>query len=253
MQSDATESTKLFEFLAWFELHKKRIYAVGTTIIGLIVCIQVYVWYRDNQEAEASKALLALKALPANAEDTGLASASDFLRVASTHASTRAGERALLLAAANLFSEGKYAEAQAQYEKFQQNYGGSELIPVAALGIAASLDAQDKVDAALAAYQGVIAKYPADAVASRAKLATALIYESKSQFEQAFKVYDEMAKQVTASSSTSDADNRRERLLQQHPNLAALIAPPAAPTNLPSATVTVPVPPPAGAPPAAKK
>jgi len=45
-----------------------------------------------------------------------------------------------------LFCGGRYADAQAQFQKFLDAHPGSSLPPQAALGVATSLDAQGKTD-----------------------------------------------------------------------------------------------------------
>lgn len=236
MRPETAESTWLYEFLAWLELNKKRVLVGAGAVLLLIVALYVYFWQRQQSELEASSALLTLKALAESEEDTP-ANAADFLKVAVAHRSTQAGERALLLAAGALYREGRYAEAQAQFEAFARAAGGSTLAPIAALGIAACLDAQDKVDAALGSYQGLVNQYPADPASARARLNMAALYEAKNQPEQALKLYDELTASASGMSGTSmDAMRRRQALLQKHPELAPTNAPPRVVASPPAAT-----------------
>jgi predicted negative regulator of RcsB-dependent stress response len=221
MSPETTESTGLYEFLAWAEANKKRLMLAAVAVLAAIVALIVYSYFRDRREAQASESLLALRALPSASTGAKAASPQEFLRVADDYASTSAGERALLLAAGNLFTDGNYAEAQAQFEKFKTSFGSSPLVSIAALGVASSLDAQDKVDAALAAYQDVAINYPDDPVAAHAKLAMASIYETKKQPEQELKVLDELSsKPAIYGDAAVEAMMRKEQLLQQYPDLA---------------------------------
>jgi tetratricopeptide (TPR) repeat protein len=134
-----------------------------------------------------------------------------------------------LLAAGALFSDNQYAEALAQFRKFHDKYPNSNLAPIAAIGIAACLESQDITQEAIKAYQDVIARFPNESVAGQAKLALGRLYEGNKQPAQALKVYEELTRQTARSVWSSEANERREQLLLQHPELA--------PTNVPSTTL----------------
>lgn len=221
MHPETPESAWFYEAWTWVEVHKKQVIVGAGVVVGAVVLFYVYDWHRDQAESSASEALLQLRAMPTRQEGQPIAPATDFLKVARQYSSTLAGERALLLGAAGLFGEGKYAEAQAQFESFPSSYEDSSLAPIAALGVAASLDAQDKLDAALASYQSVVAKYPNDYAASRAKLAMASIHESKNQPDRALRLYDELIRPAAFSGVAGEASMYKERLLRRHPELAA--------------------------------
>ncbi len=221
MHQDSSESTLFIEFLAWFEVNRKRIYTFGAIALVVVVAGYVYNWNREQKELAASRELLALKALPASQDNPAIASPQDFLKVANAHASTSAGERAMLLAAGNFFAEGKYSEAQAQFERFAKEHGNSLLAPIAAYGIAASLDAQDKIDPAIAAYESLVAKFPSEGVANKSRLVLAGFYEAKNQGEKALKMYDEVLKPGAGFSAVmAEAGTKKDALLKKYPNLA---------------------------------
>lgn len=224
MQPEGSESTWLYEFLAWLEFNRKRVIAGAIGVLVLIAVVQVYVWYRAQAELQANDALISLKSPRGEAADTG-PTASELLRVVQEHGSTRAAERALLMAASALYTEGKHADAQKQFELFLSRYGGSPLAGIASLGVATCLDAQDKMDEALAAYQGLLNQYPNDSVVFRARLAMAALYEAKKQPEQAFRIYEEIGRQTGAGMNAMEANRRKEALLQKHPSLGMTNAP----------------------------
>jgi predicted negative regulator of RcsB-dependent stress response len=239
MQPESAESNWFYEALAWLEFNRKRVIVGAGVLLAAIIAVYVYDWHQGQKEAEANGALFALKGMTKPTAEEASASALDLLKVARDHPETTAAERALLLAAGALFDQGKYAEAQTQFEAFLSRYGRGSLAPIAALGVAASLDSQDKVDAAMSAYQRVANQYPAEPVAARARLNTAILHESRNQSEQALRLYQELSKPGAVGGVAMDAAGRRQRLLQRHPELTPTNAP-AKPT--PSRVTLVPTP-----------
>jgi predicted negative regulator of RcsB-dependent stress response len=222
-------SSRELELLAWFETNKKRIVwglVLATLAIGAYF---LFTQMSQEKEAAASRALLDVRM---NAV-AGTPTAADFLKVASAHSGTEAARQAELLAACAYFTEGKFAEAQMQFEKFLQQFGGSTFAATAAYGIATALEAQGKTDEALQAYQRVTAQFPNDGVANQAKLGQARVLESKGKFADALVIYRDFERPATPTVWSSEANLRREALLKQHPELA--VAPDAPATNAPAA------------------
>ena len=83
-----------------------------------------------------------------------------YLKVASEYPKSAAGLQALLLAAADQFEKGKYAEAQQQFERIVREHRESPLASEAMLGVAASLDAQGKTAEATTAYKNLVDRQP---------------------------------------------------------------------------------------------
>ncbi|MGC8990425.1 MAG: tetratricopeptide repeat protein [Verrucomicrobiia bacterium] len=225
MNPEPSESTWFYEALAWLELNRKQVIAGGLLVFATIVAGYVYDWHRKTTQREAERALFALKDRPGTEDSTRGPAASELLKVVESHPGTSAAQRALLLAASDLFDEQKYPEAQARFEQFIVNYNNSPLAPIAALRIASCLDAQDKIDEAMSAYQRVINQFPAEPAAARARLHLAIIHEQKNQPEQALRLYDELNKPNVFGSVAAEAANRRERLLRKHPELVTATQP----------------------------
>jgi len=244
MQSEPQQSTWLYEVLAWLEYNRRLLLWSLAGVLALIVAGYIFFWSRHHAEIAANEALLALR--PRTAADEGQKSATpaDFLRFAEEHGSSSATERALLLAAGELFRDAKYAEAQSAFQKALDRDHRGPLAPTAALGIAASLDAQDKVDEAITAYQRVVSDFSGTPASARAKFALALIHETRNQPEQALRIYDELSTGRKFGRASMEASVKREALLKLHPELApktnvAVTLPPInviAGTNAPAAT-----------------
>jgi TolA-binding protein len=221
MNSDQqqTDGAGMIEALAWLEVNKKRL-AIGAIVV-LVVGFGVYVYnYAGEQkEIKASAALIALKPAMTGSTNEPPVPASAYLKVAQEHAGTTAAERALLLAGGAYFTEGKYSEAQAQFDRLIKEQPSSKWAPDAAFGFAASLESQGKRDEALPAYQRVVTAYPSSSVVAEARLALARIYEAKNQPAEALKQYEELTRPGAMSMRSQDAVMRRSQLLKAHPEL----------------------------------
>ncbi len=238
MNTEATQSTALYDLLAWLEVNKTRLVVAVVLVLVLSGGWSVANWRKSQKEVAASEALSALTLKAGVNERAPDPSAEDYFKIARAYPGTRAGEYAELLADSALFAEKRYAEARAGFDKFMHEHDSSPLAAAAALGVASALEALDKTDEALFAYQGVISRYPGNEVAGQARLAVARIFESKNQPEQALKFYQDMVRPGTPSVWAPEAGRRRDQLLRNHPSLA--------PTNEAAATsATVPLPAPA--------
>jgi predicted negative regulator of RcsB-dependent stress response len=225
MSSEATQTVTVYDVLAWIESNKKSLLVgfVAAVVIGFGIAI--YRYNADQRELAASDALLKLKTTLSSSDTANPPDAADYLKVAQQYPGTSAAERALLLAGSTLFTQGKYAEAQAEFSKFQRDRPQGPFAATAAYGIAASLEAQGKQDEALAPYQNLSVRYPNSSVLDDAKLAIARIYEAKNQPKQALQMYDELTKPGALSTTGSEAMLRKDDLLTRHPELAKTNAP----------------------------
>ena len=218
MNEDVPESSGFYDFLAWLEVNKKRLAMAAAVLIVIGFGIAIVRYVREEKELHASAELLGLRP-PLNAGTNAVpVPASSFLDVVNQYAGTEASERASLLAAGALFTEGKYADAQTQFNKFLSEHSESPWAGEAAYGVASSLEAQNKSDEALTAYQNVVNRYGTQAVADEAKQALARIYEAKKQPEQALKLYDELTRGAAGRNNT-DLMMKRSQLLKQYPYL----------------------------------
>jgi len=239
MESEVAQLPLWQQAWGWFEANKRQALwsAGGLAVVGLIVALFLY---RQNEADVAASEALSNVALP---QMTGAArgdTADAYLKVAATYPNSRAGARALLLAAGSLFVEGKYAEAKAQFERFIREHRDSPFIGEALLGVAASLDAQGKSSDAITAYKDLIERHSADPVLPQARFALARLYEAQNQPEQARKLFEEVERSNPYGSLGSEAGMRLEELKIKYPNLAAPIAPTVAPI-VPTTTNAMPL------------
>jgi TolA-binding protein len=225
---ETTAADVLFKLLPWFEANLKRL-AYGAAFVLIAVFVFSFYSYRQNQtEIAAGQALTQALVSPSSG---GLADAC--LIIAAKYSGTQAGQRALLEAATTLFTTGKYADAQTQFQKFLDTYPDNFFTPQAMLGLATSLDAQGKGELAFSAYQKAAGQAADPNVAATAKLALARIDEAQGKIADAAKIYADVARAYPNTSTGMEAGRRAMELKAKSP--AAAVAPAstaAAPFNL---------------------
>jgi len=229
MESDAGQMPLSHKAWAWFEANKKQAFwsAGGVLALGVIVA---FILYRQNEADVTASEALSSVSVP---QMTGAGSRADiadaYLKVAAAHPKSRAGARALLLAAGSLFVDGKYAEAKTQFEKFKREHSNSPFVGEALMGIAACLDAEGKARDAMAAYKSLIDQHPGDNTLPQAKFALARLHEAQNEPEKARNLFEEVERTDPYGSLGDEARMRLEELKTKHPKLFAPVIP--MPTN----------------------
>ena len=167
------------------------------------------------------RALLAIgDALDAQGRfDQAIATWSDFLaRYPSVGESAEAGSkihRAQLKRAEALSTEGKYAEARAAWVEFASRNPLDPKVAEVLERVAESLQAEGKVDEAIAAFEGLIARFPATGPGRHARLRLGMLFEeAKGDPGRAIEQYRELG---NGGEWAVDARRRIERL--DRPNL----------------------------------
>lgn len=221
----APDSGPEFDFVTWFELNQ-RLILIGVVVVCVALAGLATVRYlQKERRATAAKELLLLTPPKGPGEAPAPVEAAKLLALGSRFAGTPAGEQAQLLGAGQLFTGGKYAEAQAEFSGFEEKYPNSEWVGVALLGVAASLEAQGKTSEALNAYDRAVAGAGGGFVA-QARLAKGRLLAEK-QPAEALVLFEEVLKGAAASTYGEQAAQARAKILQLHPNLV----PPSTTTN----------------------
>jgi predicted negative regulator of RcsB-dependent stress response len=211
MQAQDTTTLFLLKLWPWVETNKNRLIAGAAIAVLAIFVIWFVVCQRESKEIAAGQELTQA------ALSGGGQSADAYLAIAEKYSGTIAGERAQLRGAAAFFDAGRYADAQAQFQKFLDAHPDSEFSGQAALGVAASLDAQDKADLAVGSYQRVIS-ISSDAVAvGAAQFGLARIEESQGRLNDALLLYQDVAKTEPNGSLGSEAAMRLMELRSKLP------------------------------------
>lgn len=207
-----------FDFATWFELNRRPVLVAVGLVCAAIVGIMVVRARQQASARDASAQLLA--ALPAGAPGQPPAplDAQKLLQISQKFSGTPSATQARLLAAGQLFADGKFAEAQGQFSGLEDAAPDNPYLGIALLGVAASLDAQGKTAEATTAYDRVISLFPNDAPAQQARLAKSRLIES-SQPPQALALLDDVLRNEFALGYQQIAGAARARLLAGHPEL----------------------------------
>ncbi|HEY6227766.1 MAG TPA: tetratricopeptide repeat protein [Verrucomicrobiae bacterium] len=241
-QQHRIEGEGMIAFQAWLEAdngkNKKRLGVAAILILVVAFGIYVYNYLAEQKEDKASAALIELRPPLSSADATNEppVPASSFLKIVQEYPGTPAAERAMLLAAGAYFTDGKYSEAQAQFDRLIKEHPSSIWAADAAYGIAASLESQGKRDEALQSYNRIVTAYANSAVANEARMAMARIYEAKNQPADALKQYEEVSRSSMASMRGQEAMMARSQLLKKHPELDKPLTNAIAPMAFPPAT-----------------
>ena len=204
MQAQDAATAYFFKLWEWVE-NNIRTVIIGASVAAVVIALVSYYFWRQSQiEITAGKELTQLIiSTPPNSDASQLADA--YLKIAADYPGTQSGKRALVLAAMTLFESSKYAEAQAQFQKYLDANPASTFSATAALGVAASLEAQGKTDAAANAYQQVISSYSDPNAVAAAQFALAKINEQQGKLIQAENFYQQVAHNNPNTSLGSEA------------------------------------------------
>src|SRR6185295_12272886 len=131
MESDVTQTAFFWQAWLWVEKHRKELIG-GAIVLAVAGLITGFVIWRHNENESSANAALSQALSQAGAAPDAAPGA--LLKVASDHSGTSASARAMLLAAGIYFTQNKYTDAQAQFEKYLREYSDSPLVGQAQLG-----------------------------------------------------------------------------------------------------------------------
>lgn len=231
-QAPQSESNKLYDLIDWAHRNRQKLILGVGAVAGIGLALAVTAWRRSENEAAANRALLAVPGVVVTSSSAAPPTSEALLKVASEHSGTTAAARAELLGATRLFGEGKFAEAQTAFTRLAEHSSLPSIQAAAAYGLGASLDAQGKRAEAASKYQEVISQFPEETVAPQAKLALGRIHSAEGRNEAAYRLYQDLANAGPYDPWAAEANERRQELLAQFPDLAKSV-PTAAPVALP--------------------
>lgn len=234
MDAESQQSRAFYEFLAWLEVNKKQVALGGGALLLAGAVVGIVLWYQGHQEVVAAQALSNIHIPYSPGEPVSPDTADKLHQLARSYAGTAAARRAVLVRAGLLFTEGKYAEAQAAFEEFIRQYPDSPWLPEAVFGVAVCLDAQNKTNEAVLKYEEFARRFPSDSNVDQARLNLAALHEAAQKPADALREYDRIIKPGALGGAANEAQDRRRALLAKYPHLA--------PTNPPAVTPSVSLP-----------
>jgi predicted negative regulator of RcsB-dependent stress response len=216
MQTQDASAEIMFKFWPWFEANRKRLACVAVAVLAIL-----FIWYylttqREQKEVAAGQALTKLQ-LSMSPGTTAQQMADACLKVAKDYAGTVAAQRAQLQAAETFYGAGRYADAQAAFQKVLASAIPGSPTAGARLGVAASLEAQGKLEAAVAEYRAVTTSYPDSNEAIAAKFAQGRILELQGKPNEAVSFYQEVARAPLAGTMASEAAQRAAQIQAKAP------------------------------------
>ncbi len=220
MQAQDATTIYFLKLWPWIEENKKSL------IAGAVVIIVVGFLFWFSSVERAQKAVAAGDAMTAVMVSAEYASPDAYLTVAAEHPGTLAAQRALLQGATLLYDQGKYTDAQTQFQNFLDANPGSEFDADALLGSGACLDAEGKDDLAVSTYQRVINSSSQPEQVNAANFGIATIDDKQGKLNDALVYYENVASEDPMGSLGSQAGQRLMDLRSQMP--AASASPPSA-------------------------
>ena len=229
MDSETKQTDSLYEFLAWFEVNKRRVAIGGAAALAAIGLVTTVIWYEKEKEFKASEALSNIRLPLLSSEAASKDAAEKLQKFSKDYSGTDASVRAELMRAGVLFGEGKYADAQGAFEAFHRAHPESPWVSEAIYGVAVCLDAQNKAPDAIDKYADFTRRYGSDPKADQARLHLATLYEANNKLKEALGEYDKITKSMVYSPAMQEAQQRQNAIFSKHPELVPI------PTNAPSA------------------
>lgn len=211
MQTQDAQTEILFKFWPWFEANKQRLIYAGAAIVALFIVWLYFSSQRQQNAIAAGEAYTAFQ-LSQSPASTVKQVTDGYLAIATKYSGTVSAQRAQLQAGTALFNAGSYADAQKVFENFAATEARSSLVIYAKLGVAASLEAQGKLEEALGAYRAAANLASGSAESVMAKFAQARILESQGKPAEATNLYQDIARSPIAGTMASEAAQRLAQL-----------------------------------------
>jgi predicted negative regulator of RcsB-dependent stress response len=230
MEKEANQGGDFYALVAWADKNRKQLMWTAGVVLAVVVVAGFYVMHKDSREAKANEAFFALKE-PAPGRDTATAAMADqFAQLANDYPETSGGARAMMEAGGIYFEAGEFEKSRTIFQRLLAEHPDFPLANTAAVGIAASLEAEGKVAEATARYEDIVHRGTPDSTWPQARSALARLYTQQNHPDRAFEMYKEMLEGRSGDSWTMEAQVQVRELLEKYPQLRQQLAPPTAPS-----------------------
>ncbi len=183
-QSGGAESLPVEFHIEQFWTKYKNIVIFGLVLIVAVAILSGL--YKNNLATQEKNSAIALN----QAVDAGNLEA--VASIVETYRGTQAAAQALLLISDMHFQRAEYERSRELYERFTREYPAHPLLAAAYFGAGSSLQAQGKIDAAIAAFAQLQKSIPGTIWTYHAQLSQAICHEQKGDPAGARRVYEEL-------------------------------------------------------------
>lgn len=200
--------------LLFYEENKNLAHGLGIGLIALILAVPGYMYYHQQQEAQANEMLGQIlpayeqgnyeQALNGSAQGTGL------LTIADDYGNTNAGNLATFYAASALYEQGEYDRALEYYQQFDK---GNDFIGASALAAEAAIyESRGELGKAAEYYERAASQYQNKLTAPRYLLEAGQAYEEAGQYQSARDVYQKVKSEYPESEQAGEVERYLARV-----------------------------------------
>jgi predicted negative regulator of RcsB-dependent stress response len=230
MEKEANQGGDFYALVAWANKNRKQLTWTVGLVLAVVAAAGFYFMHKNSREASANEAFFALKQ-PVPGQDTPTAAMADqFAQVANDYPETSGGARAMLVAGGIYFEAGEFEKSRVIFQRLLSEHPDFPLANTAAVGIAASLEAEGKTAEATARYEEIVRRGTPDSTAPQARSALARLYTEQNHPDRALEMYKQMLETRSGDSWTMEAQVQVRELLEKYPQLRQQLAPPTAPS-----------------------
>lgn len=233
MDKDANSGGDFYAFVAWADAHRKQLIWTLAAVVAVGAVVGLYFTYKNSHEDRANAALFALDMPIPGHDPATTAQAAQFAQVADEYPDTSAGARAMLLAGRIYFEANEFDQAKMMFQRVLAEHPTFPLANIAAVGVAASLEAEGKLPEATARYEDIVRRATQDSTWPQAQAALARLYTKQNQPERAFEAFKQLLSAGSSDSWTMEAQLQVRELLDKYPQLRQRPAQTAAPAASP--------------------
>jgi predicted negative regulator of RcsB-dependent stress response len=240
MDKEANHGGDIYTLVAWANTNRKQLTWALVVVLAVGLCVGLYYAHKSSREAQANEAFCAIKMPVPGRDAPTTAVAAQFAQVADSYPDTSAGTHAMLLAGGIYYGAGEFEQARVLFQRLLAEHGDYPLANAAAVGVAASLEAEGKIAEATARYEDLVHRNTMDSTWPQSRFALARLYTQQNHPDRAFQLYEEMLQARSGDSWTLEARPLAAELLSKYPALRQQGATPsAAPAPVPAASAPV--------------
>lgn len=209
--------------LLFYEEHRQLVYGLGVALIALILAVPGYMYYQQQQEAQANELMGQIlpvfeqgnydQALNGTGQQAGL------LTIADEYGGTDAGNLAAFYAGRALYEQGEYDRALQYFEQFEK---GNNYIGASAYAAEAAIyESRGELERAADRYEQAASQYPNKLTAPRYLLEAGQAYEDADNHAAAERVYQQILEDYPEAQQADKVERYLARVRAQQDRSAS--------------------------------